>query len=173
MKYITTIDGKDYEIELLEDRQVSVDGKVYQVDFAEVPGQRIYTLLIDGRSFEAHVELDEDEWHVMMQGTKYVADVVDEREKRLREAGGATSKANGIYLLKSPMPGLVVSIPVSVGDTVAEGDVLIILESMKMQNELKSPQDGIISEIEIQPGDSVEQRQRMLTITPPPDQEDK
>jgi biotin carboxyl carrier protein len=103
----------------------------------------------------------------MMQGTKYIADVVDEREKRLREAGGATTKANGIYVLQSPMPGLVVSIPVSVGDAIAEGDVLIILESMKMQNELKSPQGGIISEIEVQPGDSVEQKQRMLTITPP------
>ena len=62
------------------------------------------------------------------------------------------------------MPGLIVKIPVSEGQEVKKGDVLVILESMKMQNELKSPRDGKVTRIQVKPGDSVEQRQTILSV---------
>jgi biotin carboxyl carrier protein len=62
------------------------------------------------------------------------------------------------------MPGLVVEVPVKEGDEIQQGKVLVILESMKMQNELKSPRDGTVTRIEVQAGDSVEQRQAMLSL---------
>jgi len=166
MKYITTIDGTEFEVDLLPNQKVRVNGKEYQVNFEEVGGHLVYTLLVDGRSFEAHVSEDDDLLKVLIQGTLYSADVIEEREKRLREAGGEIATVNGDYVLKAPMPGLVVKLPVKVGDKVALGDVLVILESMKMQNELKSPQAGTVSEICIEEGASVEKRDDMMVIKP-------
>jgi biotin carboxyl carrier protein len=62
------------------------------------------------------------------------------------------------------MPGLVIAIPVVEGQEVKKGQVLLILESMKMQNELKSPRDGKISRIRVKPGESVEQKQALLSV---------
>jgi acetyl-CoA/propionyl-CoA carboxylase biotin carboxyl carrier protein len=59
----------------------------------------------------------------------------------------------------------VVAIPVNDGDTVVKGQVLLVLESMKMQNELKSPRDGVVSRIKVKPGDKVEQKQSMLVVS--------
>lgn len=169
MKYITTVDGTEYVVELLPDQRISVNGQEIGVDFVEVEGHLIYTLLVDGRSFEAHVSQDEDLFKVLIQGTLYTADVVDEREKRLREAGGEMATANGDFVLDAPMPGLVVKVPVEVGDQVEPGDVLVILESMKMQNELKSPQAGTVSEVHVSEGASVEKRDTLMVIEPEED----
>jgi biotin carboxyl carrier protein len=70
----------------------------------------------------------------------------------------------GEFLLKSPMPGLVVAIPVEEGQEVKKGQVLLILESMKMQNELKAPRDGVVHRIKVKTGETVEQRQTLLSV---------
>ncbi len=164
MKYITTIDGKEYAIEVLDEKHVRLGDQVLEIDFTQVSGQPIYSLIIDGQSFEAYVHRDEEEWEVLMSGHQYRARVEDEREKRLRLAGGGAAAQTGPYHLKAPMPGLVVAIPVSEGQEVRQGQVLLILESMKMQNELKSPRDGVVQRIRVQPGENVEQRQTLLSV---------
>jgi biotin carboxyl carrier protein len=70
----------------------------------------------------------------------------------------------GEYHLKAPMPGLVVTISVEEGQEVKKGQVLLILESMKMQNELKSPRDGVVNRIKVKAGESVEQKQALLSV---------
>jgi len=164
MKYITTIGGREFTVEIIDEHHVSVDGVVYQVDFESVSGQPVYSLLADGESFEGVVYNDEGTWFVLRRGVLYTAEVEDEREKRLRAASGGNVAAGGVFHLKAPMPGLVVSIPVSEGQQVQTGDVLLILESMKMQNELKSPKDGVISRLRVTPGESVEQKQTLLSV---------
>ncbi|MCW5887353.1 MAG: hypothetical protein KIT07_04435, partial [Anaerolineales bacterium] len=86
MKYITTIDETQYEVEILSPRQVSINGTVYEVDFKSVSGQPIYSLLVDGKSYQAHVYSGEedDELQVLLRGVLHSAKVEDEREKRLR-----------------------------------------------------------------------------------------
>lgn len=163
-KYITTIGEKDFEVEILANNQVSIDGAVYTVDFESVSGQPVYTMLVDGKSYEAHVFLDDDVWQVLIRGTLYRAQVEDERERRLRAAGGGGEGAGGEFILKAPMPGLVVKVPVSEEEEIKKGDVLLILESMKMQNELKAPRDGIVRRVQVSKGDSVEQRETMLVL---------
>ena len=71
---------------------------------------------------------------------------------------------HGEFHLKAPMPGLVVAIPVSEGQTVSKGDVLLMLESMKMQNELKAPRAGTIARMRVKVGDSVELKQTLLSV---------
>ena len=70
----------------------------------------------------------------------------------------------GEFHLRSPMPGMVVSVPVKEGQQVEKGDVLVILESMKMQNELKAPRAGTVGRVRVKTGESVEQRQTLLSV---------
>jgi biotin carboxyl carrier protein len=167
MKYLTTVEGKTYTIEINDDRRVLVDGVEYEVDLARVGDQPVYTLLIDGQSHEAFVYEGEeaDVWQVLLRGALYAALVEDEREKRLRAASGlAAGGASGEFNLKAPMPGLIVAVPVSEGQAVQKGDLLIILESMKMQNELKAPRAGTITRVKVKAGDSVEHHQILVTL---------
>ena len=72
--------------------------------------------------------------------------------------------ASGEFNLKAPMPGLIVAVPVAEGQPVKKGDNLVILESMKMQNELKSSREGVVTRVKVKAGDSVEQNQTLVTV---------
>jgi len=164
MKYIATIHGKEYEVEILDEHRVVVDGVVYQVDFIQVGNQPVYSLVVDGQSYDALVYSDEDAWQVMFRGRMFSVLVEDEREMRLRTALGAAAQKSDEFHLKAPMPGLIVSVPVQVGQPVQKGDVLLVLESMKMQNELRSPRAGNVARIRVKPGDRVEQKETLLSV---------
>ncbi|MFZ5818860.1 MAG: acetyl-CoA carboxylase biotin carboxyl carrier protein subunit [Chloroflexota bacterium] len=164
MKYITTVNDKEFLIEIVDEHRLAVNGRVFQVDFDSIHGQPVFSLLLDGRSFEGFVYSGEEQMEVLLMGRQFPVKVEDEREKRLRAAaGGAVSEA-GEFHLKSPMPGMVVSIPVEEGQAVEKGQVLVILESMKMQNELKAPRAGTVHRVRVRAGESVEQRQTLLSV---------
>ncbi len=164
MKYITSINGREYRIEIVDEHHILIDGRTQHVDFVSISGQPIYSLILDGRSYESFVYETEEGWQVLMRGRQYVMTVEDEREKRLRMAGGRGAAESNEFHLKAPMPGLVVSVPVQEGQAVTKGQVLVILESMKMQNELKSPRAGTVVRVRVKPGDTVEQRQTLLSV---------
>lgn len=164
MKYITTVEDKQFVVEVIDEKHVSVDGKLYEIDFESVSGQPVYSLIVDGRSHESYVYQGDDNWQVLLRGRLYPVTVEDEREKRLRAAAGGGVMETGEYHLRAPMPGLVVTVPVTEGQEIKKGQVILILESMKMQNELKAPRDGTIGRIRVKPGESVEQKQTLLSI---------
>ncbi|MGE5221624.1 MAG: DUF2118 domain-containing protein [Omnitrophica WOR_2 bacterium] len=164
MKYIATIEGREYGIEIIDDHHIRIDGVVSEFDIESVGDQPIYSLLVDGKSFEVHVYPAEEGWQVLVHGQFYPVTVEDERERRLKTSLASKASDHGEYLLKAPMPGLIVTIPVIEGQRVEKGDVLLILESMKMQNELKAPRAGQVLRIRVKPGESVEQKQTLLSI---------
>ena len=164
MKYIATVEDREFVIEIVDERHITVNGKPYTVDFESVSGQPVYSLIADGKSHEAYVAEGEDTWDVLLRGQLFPVRVEDEREKRLRSAAGGGVAESGEFNLKAPMPGLVVAIPVEEGQEVKKGQVLLILESMKMQNELKSPRDGTVHRIKARPGETVEQKQTLLSL---------
>ena len=163
MKYLTTIDGKEFSVEVIDEKHVQINDQVLEVDFESVSGQPVYSLIIGGRSYEAYIYPDDKEWQVLLHGRLYQASVEDEREQRLR-AAGTKVVVNGEFQLKAPMPGLVVSVLVEEGQAVKQGQVLMVLESMKMQNELKAPRDGTITKIRVKAGDTMDQKQPMLSL---------
>ena len=164
MKYSTTLNGKTYLIEINDDRHVIVDGVEHTIDFTGVAEQSFVSLILNRQSYEAFVEEVEDCWQVLMRGALYEVRVADEREERLRKARSGGSVSSGEIQLRAPMPGLIVSAPVAEGQPVAQGDVLVILESMKMQNELKSPRDATVTRVRVKGGVSVEQNQVLITL---------
>ncbi len=164
MKYITTIDDKQFAVEIIDEKHVNVDGKIYEIDFESVSGQPVYSLIVNGRSHESYIYQGDDNWQVLMRGRLYPVKVEDEREMRLRAAAGGGVAETGEFHLRAPMPGLVVAVPIAEGQPVKKGQVILILESMKMQNELKSPRDGTMGRIRVKPGESVEQKQTLLSL---------
>lgn len=164
MKYITTVEDKQFLVEIIDEKHVSVDGKVYEVDFESVSGQPVYSLILDGKSHESYVAPGDHDWQVLIRGRLYPVTVEDEREKRLRSAAGGGVAETGEFHLRAPMPGLVVAILVEEGQAVKKGQVLLILESMKMQNELKSPRDGTVGRVRVKAGETVEQKQTLLSV---------
>ena len=164
MKYVTTIDNQQFDIEVVDEHHLRLGDRLLQVDFESVSGQPVFSLILDGKSFEAFVYQGEQDWDVLLRGRQYQVKVEDEREKRLRAAGGGGVVEGGEFHLKAPMPGLIVAILVEDGQAVKKGQVLLILESMKMQNELKAPRDGVISRLRVKVGESVEQKQSLLNM---------
>jgi len=164
MKYVTTIEGREYIVDIIDEHQVSVDGVTYEIDFMPVGDQPVYSLVVDGHSFDAHVYPDEDTWQVLFHGELFKVSVEDEREKRLRASLAGKVAAHVDFHLKAPMPGMVVSVPVEEGQLVQRDDVLVVLESMKMQNELRSPRDGKVTRLKVKVGDRVEQKETMLSV---------
>ncbi len=165
MTYIATIDDRSFEIDINEEGEIIADGKRLSVDFQSVADQPVYSMLLDGESFEANVSLHEKGVEVLLRGRLFLIDVEDERQRRLRETTSIELNLEGEYTLAAPMPGMVVAVPVEVGQSVEKGDNLIILESMKMQNELKAPREGKVSGIRVSSGDSVDQNQALLTLS--------
>ncbi len=164
MKYVTTIDDKDFEIEVVDEHHIRIGDRLLQVDFESVSGQPVFSLILDGKSYESFVYQGEEDWDVLLRGRQYQAKVVDEREKRLKAAAGGGALEGGEFHLKAPMPGLVVAILIEEGQEVKKGQVMLILESMKMQNELKAPRDGVMGRVRVKAGESVEQRQTLLSV---------
>src|SRR5919109_5221911 len=153
MKYITTVEDNQFLVEIIDEKHISVDGKVYEVDFESVSGQPVYSLILDGKSHEAYVAAEDNNWQVLLRGRLFPVTVEDEREKRLRSAAGGGVAETGEFHLRAPMPGLVVTIPVEEGQPIQKGQVLLIPESMKMQNELKAPRDGTVGRVRVKPGE--------------------
>lgn len=165
MKYIVVMGESEFEIEINGEDEIIVDGESYGIDFRSIAGQPVYSLLIDGRSYEALIQPSEEGLGVLLQGQSYTVSVEDERQRRLRQTSGPDLSKGGEFHLKSPMPGLIISVWAREGQEVHTGERLIVLESMKMQNELRSPRDGVIRSLRIKAGDNVEQNQVLLTVS--------
>ncbi len=163
-KYFAELNGKEYQIEILSDNRAVINGTQYAYDFQILRQHLSYSLLVDGMSFETNIYQDNGFWEVLMRGKQFSIRVEDERERHLRMATGQGTIEKGKFILHSPMPGLVIDIPVKEGQEVEEGAVLVILESMKMQNELIAPRAGIITRIETSLHDNVERKQVLLVL---------
>ena len=164
MKYIATIEDQQFEIEIDSDREITVDGQLLSVDFQSVADQPIYSIILEGESHEASINLTDLGLQVLLRGQLFEVQVEDERQRRLRQSSGGIPLHHGELQIKAPMPGLVVAVPVEDGEEIGKGNNLIILESMKMQNEIKAPRDGTIQRVSVSPGDSVDQNQVLLTL---------
>jgi biotin carboxyl carrier protein len=165
VKYFVTINDQTYEIEIDIEGEISVDGEHLVVDLQSLSGQSVYSLILDGKSYEAFLNQTKSGTEVMLRGQRYMVDIEDEGTRRLREVSGALKIQSGEIQLKAPMPGLIISIPVEEGQEVSKGENLIVLESMKMQNELKSPRKAKVTGVRVKPGDNVDQNDILIILS--------
>ena len=152
--------------ELEEGRyEVSLDGATVQVD-AMKSGPTVYSIIEDGLQYEAMV--DEKGAHgfdVTVSGRIFHFEVLDERTKLL--AGSAAPVVSGPQSVEAEMPGKVVKIDAAVGEQVSQGQGILVVEAMKMENEIPAPIDGVLTEIAVSEGDTVEAGALLFTVEPP------
>jgi len=165
MKYFATIGDQQFEVEIKKDQQVDVNNQQLTADFQSVGDQPVYSLILDGDSYEASIYTTETGIQVLLQGQLFEVQVEDERRQRLRQSSGSPQTRSGDIHINAPMPGIVIDIPVEEGQEVAGGDNVIILESMKMQNEIKAPRDGTVNRLRVKAGESVDQNQILLILS--------
>jgi biotin carboxyl carrier protein len=158
MAFIARLGEKTYTVDIEEIGKslyrVSVDGSEFLVD-GKKTGLTNYSLIVDNRSFEIEVDVKEDEYRVLVDGRNYHIDLVDERRVRL---GGLQSdiELQGRQNVSVPMPGKIIAVLVAEGDKVEKGQGLVIVEAMKMENEVRCPINGEVKEVRVKTGDSVE-----------------
>jgi len=126
----------------------------------------IRKVIVNGEEFEVELDQDGDIWKAVVEGQTFEIKVPDSgpAPKQRRSSGGKSKKSGKVT---ANIPGKVVTVEVSTGDEVAEGQVVMILEAMKMQNEIQAPVSGTVTEIHCEEGQSIEANVPLLVITPP------
>jgi len=168
MRYHIGVDGQQYEVEIADGDQgarVKVDHQEVGVDLKLVNAPSLYSLLVSDHSHELLVEEREWGYAVFIDTELYEVRVQTDRALRLervKERGGAPSA--GETLIKAPMPGMVVAVEVEPGAVVARGKGLVILEAMKMENEIRAPRAGTVKRIAVTAGQTVSNSDVLVVI---------
>ncbi len=187
MAYISSANGNSHTIETGENtpqRTITIDGTPVNIDWRKIAplaataetgagthetGGR-YSLIINGKSYEVFARRldrpDEGEsqtYEIFFAGQRFEVQVEDERTRSLTSAA-ASAHGSGEARIRAPMPGLVVGIPLEVGSSVTRGQTVIILEAMKMENDLSTPINGAIKEIRVSKGQTVNQGDVLVVV---------
>lgn len=181
MRYIASLGDQRFSINVTENgqqRQIEVDGAASTVDWLRIGGAIAsggagrYSLLVNQHSYEVVVrrlEADDEggqRYEVLIEGRPYIVRLEDERERALASLAGGAHES-GDASVKAPMPGLVVNIPVALGDAVERGQTVAVLEAMKMENDLSAPRSGVVKEIKVSQGQAVNQGQPLIIVGDP------
>ena len=163
MRYRIVVEGRTFEIEVGPAGRVWVNRRPISVDLERIDGLPLYSLLVDQRSYETHVETEEDgQCREAVSGRVYRACL----QEALRPSPGIVHchRVDGPVELSAPLPGLVVEMRVGEGQRVEEGEVVAVLESMKMHLQLRAPQPGIVRVLRAAAGQEVAQGQVLAVI---------
>jgi biotin carboxyl carrier protein len=158
-----TPQGASYRVAIHQGKTESAKPRVLLVDAVHLAG-RAMSLLVGTRSVRCEVEPAKDGRVAVLVGDEvHALEILDERRLRLRRASGKFT-LEGPQRVDSPMPGKVVRVLVKQGDQVQEGQALLVVEAMKMENELKSPKTGVVKELHAQEGQPVEAGAKLAVV---------
>lgn len=170
MKYLVTTEGVTRELEVLarDDGRFDVrmhDGRLLTADLVPVGGESLFSLIVGCESFEICIVQSEEAFRVAVRGVDFAMRVESEQERNARLVDGQ-SKAAGPVVLRSVMPGRVVRVMLREGEAVDSGSSILILEAMKMENEIRSPIRGIVRKLYAGPGQTVGNGEMLAVIEP-------
>ncbi len=166
MKLTTVIHGTERHLELQRQENpgascsFSLDGDEGRADIREIAAG-VYSILLGARSFEVKIEVGESGYLAVVDGRRYDIAV---RDPRRLARGGVGLVADGPLKISAPMPGKIVRVMVEEGHSVESGQGLLVVEAMKMQNEIKSPKAGVIKTLHVRQGGSVSAGQALLVV---------
>ncbi len=175
MTYHVKLAGRTYAVGV-GGGEVTVDGVPITAHLTAIPAAPLHYLLLGGRSWAvaAHVEDDGEgtepgaarvTLHTM--GERLEAEVVDERTREVAALAGRGAPTAGGGEVVAPMPGLVVRIEVEVGQEVHAGAGLVVVEAMKMENELRASRPGVVRAVHVEVGEAVEKGASLVTLEAP------
>lgn len=161
MNYVALIGGEEKQVEVIElsadQFQITIDGQQLLLD-ARVLTDTTLSLLHEHNIFQVKCEpgADSHDKHMLIRGNAIRVEVLDLRSLKLRKAQEQASGPEGPAAITSPMPGKVVEVFVEDGQEVQEGQGLLVIEAMKMENELRAPRSGVVKQLGTQKGATVE-----------------
>lgn len=162
MADIVKVDDKTVRLEVKkqdEKFEVLLNGESKQVTVVDHDGRRM-TLIIDNRPFDV---IFAGENAVIVNNQEYSVDIYDEQVAKLIKTGAVKSQKQDL-VVKAAMPGLIIEVSVKEGEQVKEGQGLLIIEAMKMQNEMQSTRDGVVKKIDIKKGQTVNSGDSLIII---------
>lgn len=144
-------------------------GELLSVDLAAVhsniaTGEGLYSLLVDNRSYQLYIERAAEGYRVLIWRHRFPVRVLTEREWRLQKVAPKQSAQSGVLTISAPMPGLVKAVIAVEGDRVDVGARLVVLEAMKMENDIVAPRAGLVSRVHVQPGTIVDGGKPLVTL---------
>ncbi|OGQ29914.1 MAG: hypothetical protein A3I75_04805 [Deltaproteobacteria bacterium RIFCSPLOWO2_02_FULL_50_16] len=164
MKFRAKVQNNSYSLEVgfLDDSRykLCIGGENFEVDVCH-PEEQVMSLIINGRSYEVYQSETEKESSYQVGSHTFVVQLEDPFEVK---QGKGTKAEGGVKAVTSPMPGRIVSLRVKVGEKVEEGQGVIVVEAMKMENELMAPFKGIVKEIKVKEGAAVDSGQELVVI---------
>jgi len=177
-RYYAQLGDKEVGFEVTQDEQGTLvrvlepqdESEECHVDFAAVhasvdTGEGLYSLLSDGKSYQLYVSrTPEGGFRVMIWRHRFDMKVLTEREWRLQKVAPKQATATGRMTISAPMPGLVKGVHVAEGDEVKSGQRLVVLEAMKMENDINAPREGRVSQVHIETGQVVEGGKPLITL---------
>jgi biotin carboxyl carrier protein len=165
MKYFVAI-GDRQHIVVIEGETVTVDGQVARAHVAEVAGTPLQIVTIGNEVHRALARRGSQrgQYDLSIHGFRFAVEALDERTRAIRELSGASTRPAGPAHLVAPMPGLIVRIQVQEGDQVRAGQGLVVMEAMKMENELRAAVAGVVRRIVVKPGSAVEKGATLLEM---------
>jgi biotin carboxyl carrier protein len=167
MKYYVEIGDRTYEVGIGPDG-VTLDGRPVEADLQANHDSHLWHLVLDGRShtLRARRRDGRGDWELEIDGRRHRALALDERSRAIRQLTGTAVVSHGPVELTAPMPGLVIKIDVEEEERVERGQGLVVIEAMKMENELKAMAAGRVVEVRVAPGQAVDKGETLLIIEP-------
>lgn len=168
--YVVEVEGRRFEVEIGADG-VRVDGRALSVDGLDRSRAAGGALVLDGRPlpFRAERGLEPGAWEIEIAGRTWSVSALTRSRRLARDRAEAVAgPAAATFRLAAPMPGLIVALEVKPGDPVQKGQGLVIMEAMKMENELRSEMDGVVESVRVEPRQAVERGQLLVVVGPVP-----
>jgi biotin carboxyl carrier protein len=167
MRYVVVVEGQSVEVDV-EGEQITVAGRQYRATLGRIQGTPLRQLLLDDRPVTLAIEsTGQGRWTLSRAGERSEVEVLDERTRHIRSLTGNAEQSRKADVLRAPMPGLVVRINTRSGEMVAAGDGLVVLEAMKMENELKAAASAQVRTVRVNPGEAVEKGQVLIEFDLP------
>jgi biotin carboxyl carrier protein len=168
MKYVVQVEGHSIEVEV-DGERITVAGQPYHAAFRQIPGTPLRQLLLNNRPVILSIEpLGQGRWALARAGERFEVEVLDERARHIRSLAATGDQRRKAEVLRAPMPGMVVRIDARPGETVSAGAGLVVLEAMKMENELKAAAGGRVKAVRVNPGEAVEKGQVLVEFDSEP-----
>lgn len=163
MKYLVTISGRTFDVGITESG-VSLNGKPVGASLTPVPESPLHHLVTERASRTYAMRRRAEEWVVERAGESWMVQVRDQRSRELDRFREKRAVRDAPGLVRAPMPGLVLRVEVRVGQPVSAGGGLVVLEAMKMENEIRSPSSGTVRAVLVQPGQAVEKGAPLVEV---------
>ena len=165
MKYVVSVNGRDVEV-VITSKGVELGGECFDASLEELEGSSIYVLRVGDTQDRLLVRRGptRGQYTLSLAGFRFELEALDERSRAARALAAKATAASGPAPLSAPMPGMIIRLNVQEGDKVHVGQGLVVMEAMKMENELRASAPGTVRRVLVSPGTAVEKGTLLLEL---------